>query len=183
MKKLLKVALVAICILSTGSFARAQVKIGYIAVDQVLQLMPETKTIRTQIDAYSKQFQDQIDRLKKESDDKIAAYQKGQATMTDAARIAAQGDINDVQRRTEEYRNTAEQSVQAKVQELIKPVNDKIRAAITAVAKEKGYTYVLNTSSPDGAEILVVMPETDDLMNAVKAKLGLTGGAPAAAAK
>lgn len=103
--------------------------------------------------------------------------------MTDAARIAAQGEINEVQKRTEEYRNTAQQSVEAKVQELIKPINDKIHAAITAVAKEKGFTYVLNTSSPEGAEILIVMPETDDLMAAVKAKLGLTGAAPAAAAK
>jgi outer membrane protein len=179
MKKLFKVALVAICIVFTGSFAKAQTKIGYINTEEVLQSMPETKTIKTQIDAYSKQFQDRLDLLNKEYQDKFGAYQKGQSTMTDATRIAAQGELADIQKRTQDYNNTATESVNAKVQELLKPINDKIHVAIVAVAKEKGFTYVINTANTE----LLVAPETDSLLPAVKVKLGLTGAtAPAAAA-
>jgi outer membrane protein len=170
MKKLLKVALVAICMLFMGNFAKAQTKIGYIAFDQVIQLMPETKTIQTQIQAYSKQFSDKLQALQDETNTKIQAYQKGQATMTDALRIAAQGEITDLQKRTQDYSNTAQQSVDAKVQELIKPISDKVRVAVNAAAKEKGYTYVFNTTSPD---LMIVAPEADDLMAAVKLKLAI----------
>lgn len=170
MKKLFKVALVAICMLFMGNFAKAQTKIGYIAFDQVIQLMPETKTIKTQIDAYSKQFSDKLQLMQEEANTKIQAYQKGQATMTDAVRLAATGEITDLQKRTQDYSNTAQQSVDAKVQELIKPISDKVRVAVTAVAKEKGYTYVFNTTSPD---LMIIAPEADDLMAAVKLKLAI----------
>jgi len=50
-----------------------------------------------------------------------------------------------------------------------KPIFDKVRAAITTVAKEKGYNYVMDTSQID----LIVSPPADDMMAAVKLKLGL----------
>jgi Skp family chaperone for outer membrane proteins len=54
MKKLFKVALVAAGMLFAGSFAQAQTKIGYINFEQVLTLMPETKTLSSQLDIYKK---------------------------------------------------------------------------------------------------------------------------------
>jgi outer membrane protein len=97
------------------------------------------------------------------------AYQAKQATMTDAARTSAQSELGDLQKRIQDYQNTAQQQVEAKSQELIKPLSDKVRTAISAVAKEKGYSYVFNTSQTE----LIVSPATDDLMPAVKLKLGL----------
>ena len=41
MKKLFKVALVAVCMLSIGNFAKAQTKIGYINFQALLAQMPE----------------------------------------------------------------------------------------------------------------------------------------------
>jgi outer membrane protein len=169
MKKQFKVALVAICMLFMGSFAKAQTKIGYIQFDQVMQLMPELKTIQGQISAYQKTYVDQLTTMNNELNTKGQAYQAKQATMTDAARTSAQSELGDLQKRIQDYQNTAQQQVEAKSQELIKPLSDKVRAAITAVAKEKGYAYVLNSSQTE----LIVSPATDDLMAAVKLKLGL----------
>jgi len=170
MKKLLKVALVAICMLFMGNFAKAQTKIGYVSLDQVIQLMPELKTLQSQIQAYSKTFSDRYQLLSNEYQTKGAAFTAKQATMSDADRTAAQAELADLQKRAQDFSNTANQSVDAKGQELLKPLTDKVRAAISAVAKEKGYTYVFNTSSPD---LLLVMPDGDDLLAAVKLKLGL----------
>ena len=54
MKNLVKVALVAICILSMGSFANAQQKIGYINQDAIMALLPQAKTVNQQIQDYQK---------------------------------------------------------------------------------------------------------------------------------
>lgn len=169
MKKLLKVALVAVCMVFAGNIAKAQVKVGYIAFDQLVDQMPETKTIRTQMEAYQKQFIDQLTTMNNELQQKGQAYQAQRATMTDAVRTVKESELNDLQKRMNDYQNNAQQQVTAKTNELSKPLFDKVRAAIAQVAKEKGYTYVLNSTQTD----LIVSPPGDDLMNDVKAKLGI----------
>ena len=169
MKKLLKVALVAICMVFAGNFAKAQTKVGYVAVDQIVDQMPETKAAITSITAYNKQFIDQLTTMNNELQSKGQAYQAQRATMTDAVRTAKESELNDLQKRFQDYQNTAQQSVEAKRNELGKPIIEKVRAVVAQVAKEKGYAYVINSSQTD----LIVSPPGDDLGVDVKAKLGL----------
>jgi len=61
MKKLFKVALVAVgMLLFVGNFAQAQSKIGYINTNALMDLLPEMKTLRVQMEAYQKTFSDQL---------------------------------------------------------------------------------------------------------------------------
>jgi outer membrane protein len=169
MKKLLKVALVAVCIVFAGNLAKAQTKIGYIAIDQLVDQMPETKAAIANITAYNKQFIDQLTTMNNELQSKGQAYQAQRATMTDAVRTSKEGELADLQKRFQDYQTTAQQQVEAKRNELGKPIIEKVRGAAAQVAKEKGYAYVINSSQTD----LIVSPPGDDLMVAVKAKLGL----------
>lgn len=169
MKKLFKVALVAASVLFVGNIASAQTKLGYINSDAVLTQMPEAKTIKTQIDAYSKQFNDQYVTMNNELQAKGKEYQAQSATMTDATRAAKQTELQDLQKRIQDFGTNAQQQVEAKTNELVKPLSDKIRAAVNAVAKEKGYAYVLDS----GTTALIVSPPGDDLTPDVKAKLGI----------
>ncbi len=169
MKKLFKVALVAVCMLSIGNFAKAQTKIGYINFQALLAQMPEAKTVKSQIDIYQKQFIDQLTVMNNELQAKGQDFQKNSTTMTDAVRSAKQSELQDIQKRMQDYQNDASQKVDAKSNELSKPLIDKARAAVTEVAKEKGYTYVLDSSQTT----LIVSPDSDDMMTAVKLKLGL----------
>ena len=169
MKKLLKVALVAVCFLTVGNFAQAQTKIGYVNTQLILSLMPEVKTVKSQLDIYQKQFIDELTSMNNELQTKGKQFQAGQATMTDAVRTSKQGELQDIQKRIQDYQNDAQQKYEAKSNELIKPLSDKIHTAVEAVAKEKGYTYVLDS----GQTALVVAPESDNLEAAVKVKLGI----------
>jgi len=183
MKKLLKVALIAVCMVSMGNFAKAQSKIGYINTNDLIPVMPEYKTVTTQVDAYRKTFIDVLQNLSTEFQTKSANFQAKQATMTDAQKTAEQGALADLQKRATDYQNDAQQKVAQKGEDLMKPLLDKAKNAITEVAKEKGYTYVIDTSSTT----LIVAPPADDMLTAVKAKLGIsataTPAAPAAPGK
>jgi len=169
MKKLFKVALVALSMLFVGNFAQAQSKIGYINFQMLVSQMPEAKTIKSQIDIYQKQFIDQLTVMNNELQTKGQEFQKTSTTMTDAVRSAKQTELQDIQKRMQDYQNTAQQQVDAKTNELSKPLIDRARAAVTAVAKERGYNYVLDSSQTT----LIVSPEGDDMLEPVKAKLGL----------
>lgn len=169
MKKLLKVALVAACIVFAGNMAKAQVKIGYIALDQLVDQMPETKVALKTITDYNKQFIDVLTSMNNEYQAKGQAYTAQRSTMTDAIRTSKEAELADLQKRLQDEQTTAQQQVDAKRSELGKPIIDKVRAAAAQVAKEKGYTYVINSSQTD----LIVSPPGDDIMADVKAKLGL----------
>ena len=169
MKNLFKVATIAAFILLTGSFAQAQTKIAYINFQGLISQMPEAKTIKSQLDIYSKQFTDQLAVMNTELQTKGKEYQAQSATMTDAVRTAKQTELQDLQKRMQDYNTQAQQKYEDKTNELSKPLIDKARTAITAVAKEKGYSYVLDSSQIT----LIVSPEGDDMMASVKAKLGL----------
>ncbi|AYL97038.1 OmpH family outer membrane protein [Mucilaginibacter celer] len=169
MKKLFKVALVAVGMLFAGGFANAQTKIGHINFNQLIDLMPETKTVSTSLQAYQKTFIDQMTTMNNEYQGKVKEYTEKRATMTDAVRAAKESELTDMQKRMNDYQNNAQQQVDAKRQELGKPIIDKATTAVQAVAKEKGYAYVLDSSQIT----LLVSPDADDLMAAAKLKLGL----------
>ncbi|HVS93198.1 MAG TPA: OmpH family outer membrane protein [Mucilaginibacter sp.] len=169
MKKLIKIALVAVCMVTAGSIAKAQTKVGYIDMNQLVELMPEAKAAMTTLQAYNKQFIDQLTSMNTELQTKGKAYQDQRSTMTDAIRTSKETELADLQKRIQDYQNTAQQQVDAKKNELVKPIMDKARGAVSQVAKEKGYAYVIDSSTTQ----LLVSPPGDDLMAEVKAKLGL----------
>lgn len=169
MKKLFKVALVAAGMLFAGNFAQAQSKIGYVNFEGLVQQMPEFNTVKAQLEIYQKQFIDQLSTMNTELQNKGKEYQGTQDKMTDAVRSTKQAELQDIQKRIQDLTSSAQQQVDNKASELYKPLTEKVNVAINAVAKEKGYNYVLNSSQTQ----LLVSPPADDLAAAVKLKLGL----------
>jgi len=169
MKKLFKVVLVAGCILFIGNFAKAQNKIGYVFFNGVIDAMPAKVTLQKTLQDYQKQFMDQLQLMQTEYQTKGAEYEKNKTTMTDAVRQQKESELTDIQNRIQTYSTKAQQSMETKQNELAKPLFDQVKVAVTAVAKEKGYAYVIDSST----QILIVSPDADDLTAAVKLKLGI----------
>ena len=169
MKNLLKVAAVALCMLLIGNFAKAQTKIGYVAIDQIIPLLPEYKTAQQVVNNYQQNYIDQINKIATELQNRAKDYDAKKATMNEAARAATESELADLQKRGNDLQTKAQQDVPAKGDEQMQPLVTKVKTAVSAVAKEKGYTYVINASQTD----LLVAPEGDNLLAAVKLKLGL----------
>ena len=168
MKKLLKVVLVAGCMLLAGNFAKAQTKLGYINFNAVIDQMPEVKILQKSVQDYQQTFIVQLQSMQAELTTKGQAYDKDRVTMSDAVRTVKETELQDLNKRMQEFQQTAQQKVGEKSNELAKPLTDKVRAAVAAVAKEKGYTYVIDQQT----EPVYALP-SDDLTAAVKLKLGL----------
>jgi len=78
-------------------------------------------------------------------------------------------EILDLQRRIQEFQQTAQEDLQNKENELTAPIIEKARNAVRDVAKENGYTFIFN--STEG--LLLYTEPADDIMALVKKKLGL----------
>lgn len=166
----LTIALLLTTILSFG-----QQKIGYINSEELILSMPEAKKADADISAYAKTFQEQLTTMQKELETKYKAYEAGAKTMSEAMLDVKQKELQDLQGRIQSTQQSAEEKVAAKRQELLKPITEKADKAIQDVAKEKGYTYILDAST--GA--LVFATPTDNILKDVKSKLGIKDVAPA----
>jgi len=153
-----------------GSNAIAQNKIGYIDFQELMQLMPEYKKASADMELYGKTLQDELKKMSDEFDTKLAAYQKQQATMSDAIKDLREKELRDMQTRIQEFQESAQENARKREQELLKPIIEKAKATIATVAKESGLSYILD-SSPGSP--LLFKPDGDNVLPLVKKKLGI----------
>jgi outer membrane protein len=175
MNKIKLFLVAAICLVMAGN-AAAQ-KTGYIRVDDVLRLMPETQKLQTTLERY------QADSLQPRFNYTLAEFQRKDSLVNgkDSTKIPAgqrakmreemQQDYYELQN----WQQLSQQLVQAKQEQLLEPIYAKAMNAIQTVAKENGYSYVFMKDA------LLVSPPADDMLQLVAKKLNLTIPAPGAA--
>lgn len=162
--------------------ATAQSKIAHVNAQAVIEAMPETKKAQGEIETYagtlekdSKSLIDEYNRKMKAFDEELTKN----PNMSEAMKEVKSKEIQEAQKRIQDFQQVAQEKIGQKQNELLKPVYDKARKAIEDVAKEKGYGYVLDSSQGS----LLVSPASDDILAAVKAKLGVSATAAPAPAK
>ena len=164
-----RIVLIVACGLLMGNIALAQTKFGHINSAELLKSMPEVTKAETDIQAYAKTFQDQLQAMGKEYEKKVQEFQAGEKTMTDAMKEVKVKEIKDLEARIESTNQSAQEKVEKKRQELLQPIIDKADKAIKAVAAEKTYNYIFDTSTGS----LLHAKTADDIMPLVKAKLAI----------
>ncbi len=180
MKKTLMLAAALMLAATTASVAQ---KIGYTNVDYVLSQMPESKQIEADLKAYSGQLEAQLKSKTTEFQTKLEAYQKGGATMTDLVKADKEKELQNLQSSIQDFQKSADQSLQQKQQQLLKPALDKLQRTIDDVAKENGYSYVLNSDAGYGTTpVLLHAPDDANISDLVLKKMGVTPKAAGSAA-
>lgn len=166
MKKLLSVTVLAAGLLLAGQ-ANAQTKIGYIHVDNIVGLMPETAKLDSILNRY------QVDSLNPEYASLVSRYQFKDSVYRDtlktppAVRKEIEKELPTMIYQIQNWQSIVQQATENRQNELLAPIYRRVLDAIRTVAKEKGYTHVLTRES------LLVMPDADDLSQAVATKLKL----------
>lgn len=180
----IKLVLTALVLLGSLSMnAQTSVKIGWTNVDFILQSLPDFKDIQTKLSTEMAQYEKLYNEKLTEAQKLMEDYQKNAATMSEVIRKDKEKVLENKRQELQELQQNSESALQTKRQELLMPVMDKIQNAINDVAKENGYTYVLNSDAGMGTTmVLLVAPENDNITNLVLKKMGITP-APAAAEK
>ena len=171
MKKLAKLFAIVVLIIGSSFATQAQnpVKIGYIDFNTLLAAMPGIDSVKIKLQNYQKTLTDQMDAMKAEFENKYLDYQSQSSSMSDLIRQTKEKELSDLQGRIDAFQQKASQDLQTRQQELVAPFIDKAKTAITDVAKENKYTYILNAIE----DVVIYKDATDDVMALVKKKLGI----------
>ena len=171
MKKILKLTLVVAAVLcSTSVFAP---KLARVNTQEIFAVMPETKEMQQNLDAFGKELQEQLEQIQVEFNNRYAEFEKAQATMNPTVKQMKQAELNGLQQRYAEFQQIAQQDFAKKQQELAAPIQKKLDDAIAKVAKTAGYTAVFDAMMfvyADAAQVV-------DINGAVKKELGITEAA------
>jgi len=165
--KQLKTLAIAI-VLFIGTQVSAQTKVAHIDVQALMTSMPEMKTAQDQMkkiqDTYDKDYKNMV----AEYQTKLQKYDQESATAGDALNETRSKEMQDMGSRIQQFQQNAQKELGQKEMDLIKPIMEKAQAAIKKVAKEKGFNYVLDSTTGSG----VLVAEGTDLLADVKKALG-----------
>lgn len=173
MKKLIVAGVMALGVFS----ASAQTKIGYVSTDELIGVMPEAEKADAELKDYQASLSQQGQDMMKDLGIKDSLFVKDSAKLSASMKEIKRNELITLYQKVQGWQTQAQEMYQAKAQEKIAPIRTKAMDAIRIVAKENGYSYVLDINA------VIVAPPGDDILPLVKKKLGIKETAPATPVK
>lgn len=171
MKKIVKTIALSLFACAAMAQAPAAQKIGYLNAQAILADMTEVKAADSQLEAFAKQMSLKDSLMVTAFQVKAQAIgekqQKGELAPIQLEQEKKK--LEEEQAKIQQFEQGMQQELAKKRQELLQPVYDRVNKAITEVAKENAYTYVIDLT----AGSLLYADENNDLQNLVRKKLGL----------
>ena len=169
--------LVLLLVLGLGAFASqaqtASSKIGSADIGYIFSQMPEMKQIETELKSTQTQLKNQIDGKYQEFQKKLADYNANLNTMLEAVRQNTERELQQMQQNLTKLQEDAQTTIATKEGQLMEPVQKKIGNAINEVAKENGFTFIINSQVAQ-QDVILYGDEKMDISDLVLKKLGIT---------
>src|SRR5690606_16370087 len=163
----------ALGLLLAPDAARAQQKIGYVDSEYILGQTPDYATIQQQIDRLAQEWQAEVEKRQKEVDALFQEYQARELLYTSEERQRKREEIlsaeSDIERLRMRYFGPEGELFQQQ-EKLMRPLQERILAAIEEVATGEGYDYVFDKK---GDYLFMYTREQFDLSDKVLKELGI----------
>lgn len=168
MKNTIKVFVLVALTLAAMSVS-AQVKLGHIETQKLIQAMPEWTAAQKTFEEEQKKVNTELNSLKEQFQTKLAEYSEKMNTYSEAMRATTEEELQGLQQRIQRFQETAMAQLEKTQNDLMQPVMEKALNAIKEVGKENGFTYIFDMN----AGILYAAENSLDVLPLVKKKLGL----------
>ena len=86
MKKYFKVLFLGVALFVLSGVANAQMKIAYVNSAEILESMPESAKVKTNLEAYYNELQAQLQTMLTEYSNKVQDYEANQASLSNSPR-------------------------------------------------------------------------------------------------
>jgi outer membrane protein len=160
--------LIVAVVMGLGVFtASAQQKIGYVNTDELIGIMPEAEKADVELKDFQTALAQQGQDMMKELTAKDSVFVKDSAKLSPSMKEIKRKELIELYQRVQGWQTQAQELYQQEAQKKIAPIRDKAMDAIRVVAKENGYSYILDINA------IIVAPPGDDVLPLVKKKLGI----------
>ena len=143
MKNTIKVFVLVALTLAAMSVS-AQVKLGHIETQKLIQAMPEWTAAQKTFEEEQKKVNTELNGLREQFQTKLAEYSEKMKTYSEAMRATTEEELQGLQQRIQRFQETAMAQLEKTQNDLMQPVMEKALNAIKEVGKENGFTYILS---------------------------------------
>lgn len=145
----------------------AQSNVAHVNSQDLIETMDAYKDAMAELDKIDKTYRTQIDEMLKEAQKTNERYQAEANTKTEEENQRRMEKLQEMQDNIMGFSQDAQEQLKKKQESMLRPILEKAREIIQKVAREKGYDYVLDSSTGTG----VLLADGYDLMDDVKAEL------------
>lgn len=144
------------------------VKLGHIDMQKLIPVMPEWVEAQKTFQAQQEEVEKELTNQQELFQTKAAEYAEKVKTYSDVIRTAKEQELQELRQRIQRFQETAMNELDKAQRTLMEPITTKASNAIKEVAKENGFTYIL-----DMGTLLYTADTSQDILPLVKKKLGL----------
>ena len=127
------------------SFAQ-EAKVAIVNSQEIMMAMPEIAAMQETMKQMNDKYAGEMKTMEDEFQKKYTDYIAQQDSMTENIKLRRTQELEDIRQRVENFTQVAQQDMNKKQQELLAPIQDKLRNAIKAVGDEKGYAYIIDNN-------------------------------------
>ncbi|KHD87823.1 MAG: hypothetical protein OM95_12510 [Bdellovibrio sp. ArHS] len=153
----MKKMLIVLSMLMTASFAQAEAKVGYVDMQKAIQSTSAGKKAKTELETEFNKKKKELE--KKEADLKKMGedLEKKKSVLSEDALGKKQAEFQEEMLKYRDVVGKSQVEIQKKERELTAPILEKMKKVIGKIAKDKGYTMVIENSQM----VLYATPEAD----------------------
>ena len=155
--------------------AAAQMKIGYISSETIMQTLPEAIDAQKSLDALVAQWEGDLQKMQAEWKRKFDDYEKKRLIMTDQVRGETEKQLRELDASIADFRNKKfgqNGEMFQKQNEVMKPIQNKLFQILETVARDDSYDYIFDKS---GEILLLYANEKHDLTQKVLQRMQTFG--------
>lgn len=151
----------------------AQLKIGYVDSDAIMDNYPDAQDARKKLDGMIQDWQGELTKLENNWKAKYDDYEKRKLIMSDQTRAETEKELIQLEQEIADYREKkfgTNGELFQKQDEIMKPVQNKVFTAIEDLAKEEDFDFIFDRS---GDVMLLFAKDEYDVTALVLEKLKL----------
>ncbi len=146
----------------------AQSKTGTIDIDYIVTQMPEFTEAQATVDTYGANLDTDLQVKLKSYNDLLDQYKEGEAGFNEAQLQEKQQALFTMENEIKNFRSNGVKLIDIKRDEALRPLFKKIGVALEVVAKQHGYTLIMQTN-----ESMVYIDANTDVTRKVISQLGI----------
>ncbi len=157
---------------------QAQLKIGYVDSDTIMDQLQDAQDARQQLDQIILEWQTELNKQEKEWKAKYEDYDKRKLIMSDQNRAETEAEMVKMEQKISEYREKkfgTNGELFQKQEELMKPVQNKVFTIIKKVAADQDLDFVFDRS---GGTLMLYAKDKYDITNLVMKALNINAANP-----
>ena len=159
------------CLLLTTTAFGQQEKIGFFSSSKLVGLFPESQAVQSQIDKISTEKQAVGTALENELKAKIQNFEKEKVGMAQILQESRIEEIRNLETKIQNYYANSRKEIDAKRQELLKPIFEKVSAGIKQVAEKHKFTAIIDLDT--GGQFLLYIDASRNILELMKTELKL----------